>query len=188
MASRESSWTLGYNRLGTWLLSVGEPIDKACRVMAIVGGFSAVALVLLITTGVLTRYVFFYSLQWGDEVATYLLAVAIFFGAGFTLLDGGHIRVTMVVDRLSERLRICLDIACLLIALVYGGLLIWGGACRAYDAILWDYRGLQISLAWFPIWIVYAVLPIGVFCHCLACLLVMARAINKLRLLLHGRN
>lgn len=86
------------------------------------------------------------------DFAGYLLAAASFFGLSYTLVHGGHIRVSLVTGRLGPRIRFFFDV----FALALGLLVSAGGA---YYMVLLNMQSFQFGdmssgIVAIPIWIV----------------------------------
>jgi TRAP-type C4-dicarboxylate transport system permease small subunit len=79
------------------------------------------------------------------EYSSYLMAACFTFGAAMTLRAGGHIRVTLVLGRLSPGARRALEFAAALVATVFVGFLAvamarftWGSFVRGQTSISSD--------------------------------------------------
>ena len=75
------------------------------RAEAALGGACLALLFTLLLLNVLLRYLFNTSLFWAEEVAVTLFIWMGFLAAAYTEADDGHVRLTLLVDRLSPRLR-----------------------------------------------------------------------------------
>jgi TRAP-type C4-dicarboxylate transport system permease small subunit len=75
------------------------------RVETALGGACLALLFSLLLLNVLLRYLFDTSLFWAEEVAGTLFIWMGFLAAAATEADDGHVRLTLLVDRLSPRLR-----------------------------------------------------------------------------------
>ncbi len=64
---------------------------------------SLLLLVLVVTLGVITRYVFNRPLIGGDEIASYCMLLVVFLGLAQTLAEEGHIRIDILVRFLGPR-------------------------------------------------------------------------------------
>lgn len=98
-------------------------IDAVC----LAGALTAAALLLVLftlgLTEIILRSVFTYSLPIAVEYIGYLLVLVMFLGSGWTLSKGGHIRVTLLSERLSPAHGRTLDLACTAIGIVIAGFL-----------------------------------------------------------------
>lgn len=58
----------------------------------------------LVFINVLGRYVFNFSLPWGEELPRYLLIVLVFLGSSVALSQGKHVRLMFVVNMLPKKI------------------------------------------------------------------------------------
>ncbi|MFY3384801.1 TRAP transporter small permease [Paracidovorax sp. MALMAid1276] len=86
---------------------------------------SMVSAFLIVVLSILSRQVTFISLQGLDAYAGYAIAATLFFALPTTLLHGDHIRVTLVLDRLSARARAMMEWGGLLAAMVLSAYTAW---------------------------------------------------------------
>ena len=88
--------------LGRWL----GGIDRALRLLIEVPTvFATLAEVVLLLTGVLSRYVFHAPIVWSDELASIIFLWLAMFGAAVALQRGQHMRLSYVVGRLPPGAR-----------------------------------------------------------------------------------
>ncbi len=84
---------------------------------AVIAGVALTALVLLGGAEVVLRSFFAISLPFVIEYNGYLLALAFLGGCGQAMREGGHIRVTMLLQALPARVARIVDVACTLAGL-----------------------------------------------------------------------
>jgi TRAP-type C4-dicarboxylate transport system permease small subunit len=126
------------------------------------GYVSAIALVaatLVTAHGVFVRYVLRAPTVWQTETTIYLLMVVTFVGAAYGLKHHAHVGVDLLVEKAPPRrqlvVRLLTAVACLAVVLV----VMWTAYQDWYEAYLFDHRS---STAFrFPLWIAYAILPLG---------------------------
>ncbi len=92
------------------------------------------------------------------EYSSYLMASSFTFGAAMTLRAGGHIRVTLLLARLSPSRRRLLEIVAALVGMLLSGFL-------AYSMVLFSWgsyqRGATSISSDTPVWIPQAVITFG---------------------------
>ena len=102
------------------------------------------------------------GLQWlfVEEYIRYFLVLFVYFPLAYTLKTGGHINVTVVVNRLSVRTRMLLDVVTSIVAL---GVLIFMIRASIMDWWLpaWTRNAVSMSAVHTPLWIPYLILPLG---------------------------
>lgn len=84
-----------------------------------VSAFAVLAMALVITGDVMSRWLFGAPTPWAMESAGYLLVIAIPLALAYTLRVGGHIRVTVFVDRLPEKVQNWLKVITSILGLGY---------------------------------------------------------------------
>jgi TRAP-type C4-dicarboxylate transport system permease small subunit len=87
-------------------------VDGLCDLGA---AFAALAMLALFGLGlaeIVLRSVFSISLSFAVEYSGYLLILSLFLGSGWTLRQGGHIRVSLLAERLGPVANRILDIGC----------------------------------------------------------------------------
>ena len=120
-------------------------------------GIAILFMSLIIPWGVFTRYVLGTGSQWPEPIAILLMMVFTFVGAACAYRAGGHIAVDMITERLPPPLQrglaVVVDVlmlaVCLFVAF-YGTRL-----CIA----TWNQSIAE--LAWLPVGLTYASLPLG---------------------------
>src|SRR5687767_9146176 len=80
------------------------------------------AIVLLMATNVVLRYLFSYGSVWAQELEWHLLAPLILFGIAYALLKGEHVRVDVLYagfsERNKERVNLTSAVLCLAVSVI----------------------------------------------------------------------
>lgn len=100
--------------------------DIVTMIAAVVAGISFWLLLVMVVTDVALRYIFNSPLFFAQEMSIYFMSTLVFMGLAYTLLQGGHIRVTILVGRLKPRLRALFDLSMIVFGLIWGMLLLSG--------------------------------------------------------------
>jgi TRAP-type C4-dicarboxylate transport system permease small subunit len=141
------------------------------RAEAATGSACLALLFALLLLNVVLRYLFDTSLFWAEEVAVTLFIWMGFLAAAATEADDGHIRLTLLVDRLSPRVRglndalvdvLLLVMLVLLVATAHSGL-----------ATLQTTVALRLPEQW-----LYAIVPVTM---ALCALHIVLRMLRRLR-------
>jgi TRAP-type mannitol/chloroaromatic compound transport system permease small subunit len=120
----------------------------------------ALAIVLLMATNVVLRYLFSYGTVWSQELEWHLLTPLIMFGVAYAMMTGEHVRVDVLYARFSartkERVNFASAVLCLLIALA----IVWLSIAYVQQAYVIDEQspdpgGLTHR------WILKAMIPAG---------------------------
>lgn len=135
-------------------------IDLACEVGAAFAAICAALLALILITEVIATSFFAWSQPWAIEYAIYLQCFVLFCGAGWTLRQGGHIRVGILLQALPPRAVRLLDLLGTTFAIGVIGFAcwaLWQQLLRTYDFASTSYYPMAT-----PIWIPQALLTLGV--------------------------
>lgn len=110
----------------------------------------AAVLVVVVTGGVVARYVLYIGLVWVEEVSRLTFVWVVFLGAYLALRRRAHLSITVLVDRLPARPRQVVRIASTLLVLAFLGVLVWYGTVLVLQT--WQFGRvtamLGISAAW----------------------------------------
>jgi TRAP-type C4-dicarboxylate transport system permease small subunit len=125
--------------------------------------------------GVITRYLFKFSPDWGEEVIIYMIIWAVFISASLLAEERGHVAATLLVERFPLKIRRFLAIFNAVLALGFSVLIFIFGLKIVGDAFLRDERSLTALR--FPVWIAYLSVATG-------CALVAVRYVIRIYRLL----
>jgi TRAP-type C4-dicarboxylate transport system permease small subunit len=95
-----------------------KTVDALCALGATVAGLLMLGLFGLGFVEIILRGFFGISLSFVVEYSGYLLVLSLFLGSGWTLRQGGHIRVSLLSERLTASGQRVLDIICTLAGLL----------------------------------------------------------------------
>ena len=145
---------------------IGRAFSIPVKVTRLVGAFAISVMMLLMTVDVLGRYFFKHPILGSDEIVGLLnvcLAAACF---GYTQRLKGHIRVDLLTERLSPRVRLILDIFTNLISVGVVFLIVWQVIAGAQEFILGTRAGshssLVLGIPWYPFVLIFGI-GFGVF-------------------------
>ena len=93
--------------------------ESLSEALAMVGGIAVLVMVLLVTYSSISRYVFGMAVSWMEEVAGLLLMVVSFCSFAYVFVKGGHIRVVLILDQFSEKVRGYMELGTRMILLFY---------------------------------------------------------------------
>ena len=112
--------------------------------------------IVILTLGILTRYVFMRPLSWPDELSTYLFIVMTFLGASASVRSGQELRVDALVERFPLA-RFGLDLWMHLVRLAAAVVIIWTGIQFVRVELVF----MNISpILHIPIPLVFSILPL----------------------------
>ena len=150
------------------------PLYRACLWLA---ALFMIALLATILVSIAGRQFDFY-IRGIDSYAGYCMAAASFLALAGTLVNGDHIRVTLVISRFAGRPRRALEIFCLALAVMVSGAFAFYSIKMAW----WSYKFNDISTAndATPLWIPQIGMALGTAVLCIA-------FIEELVLILRGK-
>ena len=122
------------------------------------GGLMAFAVILSFYS-VVARYVFHWPLDWSDEIAAYAVIWCTFFGISALIKTDDHVRVDLLVGRLSEKRRNILNFFHGLLALGFVLVVAWGGYVmvkKSHAAFVTSESHLK-----FPMYLPFLIMPLG---------------------------
>ena len=120
------------------------------RASGITGALAIVLIMLGTCADILARGNFTTGLRGVVEASEILLVAAVFLGLGLAQAEGRHVRMTLVISRLSGRTRRVGDVLASAVAVAFFAWLAWASTLRAYDSIInSEYR---FGLVRIPLW------------------------------------
>jgi TRAP-type C4-dicarboxylate transport system permease small subunit len=133
-------------------------LDKLGRGLAygsqLAGALTALVMVVSLLLGVFYRYVLDDALVWSDEIAALAFTWTVFLFASSLVREGGHERVTLLIDALPSLFSEILERAIMLLIVGFGLLMLWTG---------WNFAEFtvgQVSPAVrYPVWLKNAAVP-----------------------------
>jgi len=164
------------------LLPLARALAAANRVMVGFGMLALLAASLVLTSSVVTRYLFKASTDWQDETAVFLLVGATFLCGAFVQSIRGHVGIEAVSTLLSRKAdafrRVGVDLLCL----AFCGLFAWKSWTLLHEA--WVDKQTTSSSWAPPLWIPYSLMTIGMTLLTLQLVVHVAASVNRARAVL----
>ena len=155
--------------------------DRVVRRLAMLGialaGISLLGSLVLVVYSVAMRYFLNQPAAWVDELVGYLLVACVMLAAADALLEGEHLAVDLVTERLGARGK-RLTLLAGLAAVALSALLL---AIEGYDMVAFSRMVGLMSNGYMatPMWIPQLLVPIGAALMLLAALVAMASALRS---------
>jgi TRAP-type C4-dicarboxylate transport system permease small subunit len=169
------------------------PITAYRHVMRFLAGTSMLAIVVIMITQVIARYVFNASLIWAEELCRYILIWQSFFLIGIAYQQGELIVLDLLPAKLSPSLRLLLRLivvlpVCYFLYLMVRHGIVYAGRFNAQTipAIDFIWTSLTGKPAHVPIFWVYVAVPVG--CAILLAHILAGLVNDALVLLMSGRS
>lgn len=108
---------------------------------------------------VVARYVFNAPTTWSIDISTYAMFWACFLGGAYTLREGGHVAVDVIVRRLGVTRRRTIALAVHGLAALFFAVVTWRGAVACLDA--YELGEVTMSVLRFPLYLPLLAIPVG---------------------------
>jgi TRAP-type C4-dicarboxylate transport system permease small subunit len=143
------------------LQPIGSLVDKVVAFLAwLAGGLMVFALV-TVCMDVIMRYFFNRPIGWVLQFSEYILLYIPFLAAAYVLREDSHIRVDIVLNRLSERTQEKVNTVTSVVGCVVLLVLAYYGAGITID--YWRRQVPTLKYLKIPEYLVIAVIPVGCF-------------------------
>ena len=161
------------------LLPLARALAVVNRGMVAIGMLALLAASLVLTSSVVTRYLFKSSTDWQDETAVFLLVGATFLCGAFLQSLRGHVGIEAVSGLLTKRVdawrRAAVDALCL----GFCSLFAWKSWTLLHEAWV---DGQTTSSSWAPpLWIPYLLMAAGMSLLALQLAVQLCASVNHLR-------
>ncbi|MCZ8250881.1 MAG: TRAP transporter small permease [Hylemonella sp.] len=130
------------------------PVRRALDGLYAAGGALAalcVLAILILMIGASIGRVANWRISWINDVVAWLCAAAAFLGMAYSFRNGDFVRVTLLLESVSPRVRRWLEIVSLAIASVAIAYLGWWAARFTYES--WEFNDIAGNMVAIPIWI-----------------------------------
>jgi C4-dicarboxylate transporter DctQ subunit len=101
--------------------------DRFNTILAGISGFIVIFIMLVVSADVSLRYFFNDPIIWAPEITEVLLLYLAFLGAAWLLKEDGHVRVDIVLVRVSRRVRASLYLISGIVGVIVCAILVWQG-------------------------------------------------------------
>ena len=92
------------------------------KISGYIAAFFLILVAIFILTGIASRIFGFY-IRGLAEYSGYSMAAASFFALAYTFVEGGHIRITLFLEKVSNKKKSFLELWCLIVASFFSGYL-----------------------------------------------------------------
>ena len=118
------------------------------------------AMTILTFTNVVTRYVFNFSMNFAEEISTYLFVLLSLFGASIAAKRGAHLGFTLLADHVPPIVARIFEIISACAGILFAGVIFYFGILMTIT----PYNRGQLSLGvQIPEWIYGSFVPLGSF-------------------------
>lgn len=133
-------------------------LDRLYDAAAWLAALFMVGTLAMVLTAIAGRFLHFH-VPGTDAYAGYCMAASGFLALAGTLRSGGHIRVTLIVERLTGRARHGIELWSLAVAVVLAALFAWFSARLAWQS--WEFNDVSTANDATPLWIPQLSMAVG---------------------------
>jgi len=152
-------------------------IEWASRRAMGLAGWCYLAMTALICFDIAARRLLGFSSESTTELSGYLMAIGMSWGLAGTLLERGHVRIDVLLQKMPLRWRVVLHLLSLLALLVSIGFFIWGSFSLALDSF--TFGSTDLSTLRTPLVVPQGLWALGFALFGLAALSLMARGLRQ---------
>jgi C4-dicarboxylate transporter, DctQ subunit len=135
--------------------------DQLCKGCYWVGGVMLFIMAFTVSYDVFMRYFFTRPTSWSIDFAEYILLYSTFLAAAWLLKMDGHVKVTVLHDKLGKKAQLVMDIINSVIGAMACVIMTWVGAKETVESYLQNV--LIIRPVTVPKWVILWVIPFGFF-------------------------
>lgn len=140
-------------------------VGNLSRALAILSTVLIIAAMLVVCQMILMRYVFRLATIWQTDFVVFSATAAMFIGAPYVLLKGGHVGVDVVELMLGDRTRWVLRVVGSLLGLLFCVIMLIASWIQFHEAWLGNWKHASVWAP--PLWVPLAALPLGFAMLCL---------------------
>ncbi|MBR0554519.1 TRAP transporter small permease [Ciceribacter sp. L1K23] len=140
-------------------------VGNMSRALAVVSTAMIIAAMLVVCQMILLRYVFRLPTIWQTDFVVFSATSAMFIGAPYVLLKGGHVGVDVVEMLLADRARARLRLVGSFLGLLFCVLMLAATWIQFHEAWLGNWKHSSVWAP--PLWVPLLSLPIGFAMLCL---------------------
>jgi len=144
-----------------WATKAQGALSHLNKVTSIIASLFFITIMLITVYEAIVRYVFNAPTIWTLEISQYLMLIATFLAAAYTLEVGGHIKVDFLVGRLSPGKRRIVNIISSLLGIIFFAALVWKSTELAWFNFKFGVRSMTLLAV--PLFPIYVIMPIGSF-------------------------
>lgn len=139
--------------------SFSKAINWSCGFAHFWAELGIFLMMIVVFYAVVMRYIFNDPPLWSDEIGPHLFIFCTWIGIGQVLKDDHHIHFELLLNRLSGKKKICLQIVISFVGLLFCLLMTWYGV----RYVIFQYSsGIKSNtLLAIPYWIPYLSIPLG---------------------------
>ncbi|WP_099867418.1 TRAP transporter small permease subunit [Pararhizobium haloflavum] len=140
-------------------------VSNVSRALGVVATLLIIAAMVVVCQMIVVRYILGWATIWQTDFVVFSATAAIFVGAPYVLLKGGHVGVDVVEMMVAPKTRSILKLIGQCLGLAFCLIMVWASWIQFHEAYVNDWRQSTIWAP--PLWIPLSALPIGFGMLCL---------------------
>lgn len=138
---------------------IRNAVEKGNLFLGYLSGLGVLIMGLMLFYEVVARYFFRAPTIWAQEMSVYLFMWTMLAGAAYTLQKGKHVRIDLIIERLSLRTQHIMEMITSVVGMVFCAIITW----QAYEmiAVSIGYNKVTATLLRIPMWIPQSALLLG---------------------------
>jgi TRAP-type C4-dicarboxylate transport system permease small subunit len=122
--------------------SLKKIIEVGAQIQVTLGAFCLALVIITITTGIISRYVFNSPFAWTEELGVFLFVWIAFLGAAVAVAKNKHVAIDLLPQKLSPKTAVVLEfilnifILVFLIVMIFGAFKLYGATGRHFSVAL----------------------------------------------------
>ncbi|MDR1874284.1 MAG: TRAP transporter small permease [Synergistaceae bacterium] len=134
-------------------------VEKFNLAVGYLCGLGLLAMGLVLFYEVVCRYFFDSPTIWAQETSVYIFMWTMLAGSAYTLMQGKHVRIDLIFERLSRRAQCLLDVLTSSVGVAFSAVVAW----QAWDMMAASFKFGKVSatLLRVPVWIPQCSLLLG---------------------------
>jgi TRAP-type mannitol/chloroaromatic compound transport system permease small subunit len=134
-------------------------VDRANEWLGLFWGYAILIVTLAVIYEVIARTLLDSPTTWSNETVIYVSAVAYLLGGAYAHQHYRHVRIDLIYERLSPKMRLRIDLITSVFFFLYVGSLVWVGGLMAWDSFM---QNETTGTPWNPlIWPVKLAIPVA---------------------------
>lgn len=141
------------------LLKMINLLRRLSTIMCLGAGFLIIILTLTNVYAVIMRYFINSPIDWSLEISELLLVSMVFLGTAYTLLDDGHVKISLFTNRMPKKVQTACELIGNCIICLFCLTLTW----KSWELAWINFNVTSASFARIPLFPGYIIIPIGTF-------------------------
>ena len=135
-------------------------LDGIIKFFGVIAGILFMMMALIVTYNVVMRYFVARPPVWAVETTEYIMVFATFLAAAWVLSIDGHVKIDILVMRLSQRNQYLLSVIVSFLGFLACAVLGWFAVNSTYN--LYTREVIMMKMMPWPKWILIAPIPLGI--------------------------